>query len=97
MNFQLTSDYIQHYCTLTLLQICFAKLLIEKKKPSVMLETGLCSRKGIQYLHFFSNRYYFACDAVYSLTYFLNQEQTVEVTLITDFQILCSTASVRQK
>lgn len=53
-----------------------------------MLETGLCSRKGIQYLHFFSNRYYFACDAVYSLTYFLNQEQTVEVTLITDFQIV---------
>lgn len=47
---------------------------------------------------FFSpTRYYFACDAVYSLTYFLNQEQTVEVTLITDFQILCSTASVRQK
>lgn len=54
MNLQLTSDYIPHYCTLTLLQICFAKLLIEKKKTSVMLETG--GRKGIQYLHFFSNQ-----------------------------------------
>lgn len=53
MNFQLISDYIPQYCTLTLLQICFAKLLIEKKKNSVALETGLCSRKGIQYLHFF--------------------------------------------
>lgn len=70
---------------------------MQEKKTSITLEIKICVvEKASNIFSVSPTRYHLAHDVVYRLTHF-NQDKTVEVTLITDFQILCNTATIRKK